>query len=210
MAKAVKISPMNNIQSTEKKPLIATFSRVLSFLCSPFFVYIYALYLLMLFDDFDERSLLGFVVCLLQLVLIPSLIILCFFRKDKVTSFDFPRQPDRSKAYVLLFFCTLLTYFWNYLLGITNYDLLLGSSAVLFATLASITLFWRLSPHVSSVALTLAIVYTISPTTWLNLNLSILLLLLCYVRFHLKAHTLPQIIASVLLGFLSVAFALNF
>ncbi len=198
------------LKVNKNKPLMSFASKIIT-VFSPFLVCFYALLIVLIYDDFSESSLAGFTVCLLQIILIPALIILCFFRKDKGTSLFLKRYQDRFKAYVLLASCCVLGYFWGYLFNFSSYNLILKIGLVLFTLHAMMSLYYQGLPHVSGLAAILELVYFYLPTSKLTIVLSISLILLCWSKYYLNMGSVRQIVVNLALGIVSTstAFALS-
>ena len=161
----------------------------------------------------------------LMVVFFPLFTIYIMYRNKTISSMSIPIRKERLPVLILISIYYLMTYYifryWNStLLNLFHpYLSFLFAGLVLIFTLTTITYFWKISLHSSSISALcggmMAESLVAQPVTsqdqvfYINMALLVLVGIVSFSRLHLKAHTLSQTITGIALGF-SLAFSLVF
>ena len=161
----------------------------------------------------------------LMVVFFPLFTIYIMYRNKTISSMSIPIRKERLPVLILISIYYLMTYYifryWNStLLNLFHpYLSFLFAGLVLIFTLTTITYFWKISLHSSSISALcggmMAESLVAQPVTsqdqvlYINMALLVLVGVVSFSRLHLKAHTLSQTITGIALGF-SLAFSLVF
>ena len=161
----------------------------------------------------------------LMVVFFPLVTIYIMYRNKTISSVSIPIRKERLPVLILISVYYLMTYYifryWNTtLLNLFHpYLSFLFAGLVLIFTLTTITYFWKISLHSSSISALcggmMAETIVAHPVSsqeqvfYINMALLVLVGIVCFSRLYLKAHTVSQTITGIALGF-SLAFSLVF
>ena len=153
----------------------------------------------------------------LMVVFFPLLTIYIMYRNKSISSMSIPIRKERLPVLILVTIYYLMTYYvfryWNTtLLNLFHpYLSFLFAGLVLLFSLTAITYFWKISLHSSSISALcggmMAETLIAHPVGgqeqafYVNMALLVFLGLVSFSRLYLKAHTLSQTIAGIVLGF---------
>jgi|TARA_B110000305_G_C19378702_1_gene608375 membrane-associated phospholipid phosphatase len=155
----------------------------------------------------------------------PLITIYIMYRNKSISSISIPIRKERLPVLILISIYYLMTYYifryWNStLLNLFHpYLSFLFAGLVLILTLTVITYWWKISLHSSSISalcggmmaetLIAQPVASQSQVLYINMALLVLVGIVSFSRLYLKAHSLSQTIAGIVLGF-TLAFSLVF
>lgn len=161
----------------------------------------------------------------LMVVFFPLVTIYIMYRNKTISSMSIPIRKERLPVLILISIYYLMTYYifryWNTtLLNLFHpYLSFLFAGLVLIFILTTITYFWKISLHSSSISALcggmMAETIVAHPVSsqeqvfYINMALLVLVGIVCFSRLYLKAHTVSQTITGIALGF-SLAFSLVF
>ena len=210
------------------------FSNLISLIFHPVFIVIYSyiiyfniqnIYNQMLFLAAPDIywALLGFLS--LMAVIFPLVTVFVMYKNKTISSISMPKRKERLPVLILIGIYYLMTYYifqyWNAaMLNLFHpYLSFLFSGVVLLLFLIIITFFWKISIHAASISglcggmmaesLIAQAISSQQEVIFINIILLILIGIVCFSRIYLKAHTLYQTIAGMILGF-SLVFSLVF
>lgn len=202
-------------------------SKAISIVFQPLFLPIYAFLLYVTIDHHstflirsDQASLHFNYILSIQILLavvIPVGSLYVMYRSRIITSMSLPDRKERIPVFIITLFYYLLTYYFLRKIHVTNLDFLgafmsfLSAGIILTVLSLVITFFWKISIHAIGISgmagAFLGFSELLSPVqnadylTQLNIVILILVGVVCSSRLHLKAHSFPQIIGGIFLGF---------
>ena len=210
-------------------------SKVVSVVFQPLFLPIYAFLLYVTIDHHStilirsEQTAVQFnyilSVQILLAVVIPIGSLFVMFRSNIITSLSLPDRKERIPVLVVTLFYYLLTYYFLRKIHVNNLDFLgsfmsfLTGGVILSGLCLLITLFWKISIHAIGISglagaflgfsELLFPIQNEQEITIVNVLLILLVGIVCSARLHLKAHSFPQIIAGIALGFIVEYFSVS-
>jgi len=139
---------------------------------------------------------------ILVFVLPPTLFVYNLLRKGLIEDFHMNIRKERLKPLFVILFNTLLGISVFYLLSGPKFLIIL-SICCLFSIILMffVTLFWKISGH--SVAAGGLCVLMLSLLSESAIPFTILIPIIAWSRFKLSRHTVSQIVAGVILGFIT-------
>lgn len=210
------------------------FSNLISLIFHPVFIVIYSyiiyfniqnIYNQMLFLAAPDIYWALLCFLFLMAVIFPLVTVFVMYKNKTISSISMPKRKERLPVLVLIGIYYLMTYYifqyWNAaMLNLFHpYLSFLFSGVVLLLFLIIITFFWKISIHAASISglcggmmaesLIAQAVSGQQEVIFINIILLILIGIVCFSRIYLKAHTLYQTIAGMILGF-SLVFSLVF
>ena len=201
-------------------------ANVISIITHPIFIVIYSFLIYFEMDTFLNKMLmiaapntywLLFSFLTMMVVLFPLISIYLMYKNKVITSYSMPYRKERLPVLFFMITYYSMTYYifrnWNETLLnlLSPYLSFLFATLILLIILLLITTLWKISLHTASIAglsgglmAELAVASEVSNSTVIVVINSIILLLLgvvSFARFYLKAHTFMQTIAGLVLGF---------
>lgn len=203
------------------------FAKVISVIFQPLFLPIYAFLLYVSIDHYStilirsEQASMHFNYILsLQVLLsvaIPLGSIYVMYRSNIISSMHLPDRKERIPVFIITLFYYLLCYYFLRKIHVSNLHFLgafmsfLSAGLILTLTSLIITFFWKISIHaigISGLAGAFLgfseILFPIQngiDIMYLNVIILVLVGIVSSSRLILKAHSFPQIIGGILLGF---------
>jgi membrane-associated phospholipid phosphatase len=131
----------------------------------------------------------------------PLLYLLALYSSGRVSDLDLSTREERLRPYLVAVAALILG---AVLLHVGGAPPLLSdlanATAIAFALLFAITLYWKISAHAASAG-TFAALAGLLVTLWSLIALTLALVpLVCWARVHLGRHTTMQTVAGALLG----------
>ncbi len=150
---------------------------------------------------FNEKVGLGIALSSLFTFILPIFIFLILKKKGKIKDYDASVKEERTFLYIVGIFLCLLGYAFSYMFNLNqNFSILWIIYAINTLLLIIINKFWKISAHMIGISAPIAAFFY-----WDIMFYKILLIIciiLAWARLKLKMHTVSQIIAGFLFGFL--------
>ncbi len=182
------------------------FATIISRLLDPFLVFFSLMIMASLQGGASGKELLSTLFVIVVGILVPPVSLLLWaVRTKKVTNWDVSNR--RQRVWVFLIFSLFLFIDMFIIKSLHNEELLRFFIVCLVSFVGTffITLFWKISGHLSTLAIAIGMILHWYGFLWLPLLL--LLPILCWSRVILKRHTLAQTIGGSIYGLLVVYIA---
>lgn len=150
---------------------------------------------------FNEKVGLGIALSSLFTFILPIFIFVMLKKRGKIKDYDASVKEERTFLYIVGIFLCLLGYAFSYMFNLNqNFSILWIIYAINTLLLIIINKFWKISAHMIGISAPIAAFFY-----WDIMFYKILLIIciiLAWARLKLKMHTVSQIIAGFLFGFL--------
>lgn len=192
-----------------------TFLKIISYVFQPLLMPLYGIIILLQTPDFGFYSSWYHIIAIVGTILftgiLPALPIFLMMRKGEIRDLFISKREERTMPYL---FSMLAYVFWVLFLWRTldfQPNLLIYAIGCVVAIIAMtfINLKWKISAHLTGIGGLAGGIFgvcyqmSINPV-WLFVAVIIVSGLVAVSRLYLKAHTLGQVIAGYLLGFILV------
>jgi hypothetical protein len=181
-----------------KKPMVA---RVISRILDPFIVFFFLMIMATLHGEASGKDFIPTLFVIVVGILVPPMLLLLWaVRTKKVSNWDVSNRRQRVWVFLILFLFLFLDVF--IIKSLHNHVLsqLYIMFLISFIGMFLITLFWKISGHLSTLAITIGIVLHWYGFSWWPLL--VLLPLLSWSRVVLQRHTTAQTIGGSVYGLL--------
>ncbi|MDO5571507.1 MAG: hypothetical protein Q4F97_08615 [Bacteroidales bacterium] len=191
-------------------------SHFFSTILHPLLMPLYGALILLYYVSFGilppKLQLTGILIVALSTLVIPALGIFTLYIFNVVKSMSLYARKDRLYPYIITLmcysFCALVFYRMNfptYIVGV-----IIGGFISLFID-SIITLFWKISAHMTGIGGLLAVSTIIYQTNYIPLYLYLGIIVLAGIlgtsRIYLKCHTLGQVLSGTINGFVCIYFS---
>jgi hypothetical protein len=167
------------------------------------FQFIEAYYILLL-PKITQYIIIG--VVFMNTALLPSIFILTLYRTGRISNLQISNKEERWLPLLITAILYTTSYYVLKNLGLNPLLLLLLSGAIMAIIISFfINLWYKLSLHMVGIGGILGTLYALgksnfSDISWLIISLILLSGIVGSARYHLKQHTLPQLILGFLVG----------
>ncbi len=186
-----------------------TIAKILSFILGPqiwlpLLIFIFIFYTKL---PVNQKTIL-MPALLLFLVIIPFFAMVIAYKLGKITDLDLTKREERIKPVMIMFFCFLSGWGSVFLFGNRLLLNLYSLFFILFVINGIITLFWKISFHMTvNIAGTILVNYLFGwRFPWLYLSIP----LIFWARYILKKHTISQLVSAAVLNSTIIFFYLRF
>lgn len=158
---------------------------------------------------FNEKVGLGIALSFLLTFILPIFIFVMLKKRGKIKDYDASVKEERTFLYIIGIFLCLIGYAFSYMFNLSNnFSILWIIYAINTLLLIIINKFWKISAHMIGISAPIAAFFY-----WDIMFYKILLIIciiLAWARLKLKMHTISQIIAGFLFGFLLTYLQIKF
>lgn len=191
------------------------FCKLISYIFQPLLMPTYGIALLMQTAVFAflpvSFRLIAVIGTLLFTGILPALPIYLMMKKGQIRDLFISKREERTMPYMfsMLSYVFWMLFLWRTLRFPVEFVLLAAGSVLSVFIMIFINLRWKISAHLAGAGgifggiLGVSYIMAINPF-WLIITFVIISGLVAISRVYLKAHTLSQVIAGFLLGFVSV------
>ncbi len=175
------------------------FATIISRLLDPFLVFFSLLIMASYQGGASGKDLLSILFVIVVGILVPPVALLLWaVRTKKVTNWDVSNRTQRVWVFLIFSFFLFIDMFVINSLHNDKLSQFFTMGLVSFIGTFFITLFWKISGHLSTLAIAIGMIVHWYGFLWLPLLL--LLPILCWSRVILKRHTLAQTIGGIIFG----------
>lgn len=181
-------------------------ATIISRMLDPFIVFFSLMIMASLQGGASGKELLFTLFVIVAGILVPPVSLLLWaVRTKKVTNWDVSNRKQRIWVFLIFILFLFIDVFIINSLHNEELSRFFAMCLVSFMGTFAITLFWKISGHLSTLAIAIGMIFHWYGFSWWSLFF--LLPILCWSRVILKRHTLAQTIAGSIYGLLVVYIA---